>query len=78
MPIESDNASAALLWAIVLAGGEGVHLRPMVRRLCGDERPKQFAKISGSKSFLGHSPSIMLHLLNVLPEMASIYPRLIA
>ena len=42
-------------WAIVLAGGEGVRLRPLVRQLCGDERPKQFAKIVGSKSLLGHT-----------------------
>jgi mannose-1-phosphate guanylyltransferase len=43
------------MWAIVLAGGEGVRLRPLVRELCGDERPKQFAKIVGSKSLLGHT-----------------------
>ena len=28
-------------WAVVLAGGEGGRLRPLVRRLFGDERPKQ-------------------------------------
>jgi mannose-1-phosphate guanylyltransferase len=39
----------------VLAGGEGVRLRPLVRELCGDERPKQFAKIVGSKSLLSHT-----------------------
>jgi hypothetical protein len=42
-------------WAIVLAGGEGVRLRPLVRQLCGDERPKQFVKVVGSKSLLGHT-----------------------
>src|SRR5580658_8447614 len=55
MPIDSDHASAAPMWAIVLAGGEGVRLRPLVRELCGDERPKQFAKIVGSKSLLGQT-----------------------
>lgn len=55
MPIDSNHASAAPMWAIVLAGGEGVRLRPLVRELCGDERPKQFAKILGSKSLLGHT-----------------------
>ena len=39
-------------WAIVLAGGEGVRLRPLIRQVCGDERPKQFAKIVGLKSLL--------------------------
>src|ERR1700719_4337162 len=55
MPQYSDDASPAPMWAIVLAGGEGVRLRPLVRELCGDERPKQFAKIVGSKSLLGHT-----------------------
>jgi mannose-1-phosphate guanylyltransferase len=55
MRIDSDHASTAPVWAIVLAGGEGVRLRPLVRELCGEERPKQFAKIVGSKSLLGHT-----------------------
>lgn len=40
------------LWAIVLAGGEGVRLRPLTRRVCGDERPKQYAALVGSRSLL--------------------------
>jgi len=40
------------LWAIVLAGGEGVRLRRLVRHVCGDERPKQFAPLVGSRSLL--------------------------
>ena len=52
---QPDGASAIAPWAIVLARGEGVRLRPLVRQLCGDERPKQFAKIVGSKSLLGHT-----------------------
>lgn len=40
------------LWAVVLAGGEGVRLRPLVRRVCGDERPKQFCPLLGSRTLL--------------------------
>ena len=40
------------LWAIVLAGGEGVRLRPLVRLVCGDDRPKQFAPLLGGRSLL--------------------------
>jgi mannose-1-phosphate guanylyltransferase len=41
------------LWAVVLAGGEGVRLRPLVRRVFGDERPKQYARLVGARSLLG-------------------------
>jgi mannose-1-phosphate guanylyltransferase len=37
-------------WAIVLAGGEGVRLRPLVRKFFGDDRPKQFVPLLGSTS----------------------------
>ncbi len=43
---------AGQLWAIVLAGGEGVRLRPLTRRVSGDERPKQYAALIGSRSLL--------------------------
>lgn len=39
-------------WAIVLAGGEGVRLRTLTRRVCGDERPKQYAALIDSRSLL--------------------------
>jgi mannose-1-phosphate guanylyltransferase len=43
------------LWAIVLAGGEGWRLRPLVNRLYGEDRPKQYAKLTGSRSMLQHT-----------------------
>ena len=45
-------AGARALWAIVLAGGEGVRLRPLVHRLLGEDRPKQFVKLLGPRSLL--------------------------
>lgn len=39
-------------WAVVLAGGEGVRLRPLVRRLFGEERPKQYVPLLGPTSLL--------------------------
>ena len=35
---------------MVLAGGDGVRLRPLTRLICGDDRPKQFCPIVGSES----------------------------
>ena len=40
------------LWTIVLAGGEGVRLRPLTRALHGEDCPKQFAMIHAGQSLL--------------------------
>src|SRR5579871_4380274 len=32
-------------WGIVLAGGDGLRLRPLTRYICGDDRPKQFCPL---------------------------------
>jgi mannose-1-phosphate guanylyltransferase len=50
-----DSAPRAALWAVILAGGEGVRLRPLIRRVFGDERPKQYARLLGSRSLLGQT-----------------------
>ena len=48
--VDSDGRGS--LWAVVLAGGEGTRLRPLVRRLCGDERPKQYSPLLGTRTLL--------------------------
>lgn len=40
---------------IVLAAGEGTRLRPFVRRLRGDNLPKQYVKFIGTRSMLEHT-----------------------
>ncbi|MFQ5830111.1 MAG: sugar phosphate nucleotidyltransferase [Candidatus Methylomirabilia bacterium] len=50
--IESGATPQGNLWAIVLAGGEGVRLRALTRRLYGKDRPKQYAALWGSRSLL--------------------------
>jgi mannose-1-phosphate guanylyltransferase len=37
---------------VVLAGGEGIRLRPLIRHVYGDERPKQYAALLGDRSLL--------------------------
>jgi mannose-1-phosphate guanylyltransferase len=49
---EAPDSDEGHFWSIVLAGGEGTRLRPLMRRLYGDERPKQFASLLGSRSLL--------------------------
>ena len=38
--------------AIILAGGDGTRLRPLTRRLTGDDRPKQFCALLGGETLL--------------------------
>jgi mannose-1-phosphate guanylyltransferase len=44
------DSSAVHLWAVLLAGGDGVRLRDLTRRIAGDSRPKQFCRIIGKHS----------------------------
>lgn len=46
------HGPAGSLWAIVLAGGDGIRLQPLTRRLYGEPRPKQFAALIGTRSLL--------------------------
>jgi mannose-1-phosphate guanylyltransferase len=39
-------------WGIVLAGGEGRRLRPLVRQIVGADRPKQYVPLFGQRSLL--------------------------
>ena len=42
-------------WAIVLAGGDGTRLQDLTRQIEGDGRPKQFSKVFGNRTLLGHT-----------------------
>jgi mannose-1-phosphate guanylyltransferase len=46
------EAARADRWAVVLAGGEGMRLRPLTRRIAGDERPKQFCPVLNGVTML--------------------------
>jgi hypothetical protein len=43
------------LWAVVLAGGDGIRLRDLTRKISGDSRPKQFCPIVGGTSLLSQT-----------------------
>lgn len=43
--------------AVILAGGEGIRLRPLTRLICGDSRPKQFCPLFGSETLLARTRS---------------------
>ena len=43
------------LWSIILAGGHGERLRPMVQRWLGQTRPKQYCTFIGTRSMFEHT-----------------------
>ncbi|MGH7299583.1 MAG: sugar phosphate nucleotidyltransferase, partial [Candidatus Rokuibacteriota bacterium] len=49
---DTHTADGRGQWAMVLAGGEGVRLRPLVQTALGEARPKQYVKLLGSRSLL--------------------------
>jgi len=49
---EGDRSDA---WAVLLAGGDGTRLQSLTLKIAGDSRPKQFCRVFGGKSLLGHT-----------------------
>ena len=39
-------------WALILAGGDGTRLKSLTRKIAGDERPKQFCSVLGTRTLL--------------------------
>lgn len=42
-------------WGVILAGGSGTRLRPLTRRISGDDRPKQFCPLVGGMTLLART-----------------------
>ncbi len=49
------SSATGRLWGVVLAGGEGRRLRPLIAHIHSDGRPKQYAVIVGSRSLLRYT-----------------------
>jgi mannose-1-phosphate guanylyltransferase len=54
-PRVSAGALGRERWAVILAGGDGVRLRPLTRAINGDDRPKQFCPVIGSETLLAQT-----------------------
>jgi mannose-1-phosphate guanylyltransferase len=46
------SSSSGHMWAVLLAGGDGIRLRDLTVRIVGDDRPKQFCPIVGAETLL--------------------------
>ena len=44
-------------WAVILAGGDGIRLRPLTRLIAGEDRPKQFCRLYGDRTLLNQTRS---------------------
>ena len=55
IPRTSGTQSRGRRWGVILAGGDGVRLRPLTQFVCGDERPKQFCPLFGGQTLLGQT-----------------------
>jgi mannose-1-phosphate guanylyltransferase len=42
-------------WGAILAGGDGVRLKPLTQFICGDDRPKQFCSLFDKRTLLGET-----------------------
>src|SRR3989304_6661684 len=52
---EEQGQSPSQIWGIVLAGGGGRRVRPLMRRLSGTDLPKQYCAVIGGRSMLQHT-----------------------
>jgi mannose-1-phosphate guanylyltransferase len=43
------------IWGLILSGGEGTRLRPLITKLYGTNLPKQYCSIVGKRSMLQHT-----------------------
>ncbi len=50
--LEKRGSIPTQAWAVVLAGGKGARLRGLTRHVYGEDRPKQYAALTGGRSLL--------------------------
>jgi mannose-1-phosphate guanylyltransferase len=58
-PVETDEP---VHWTVALAGGEGARLQDYIQRRIGQQIPKQYCRLLGSRSMLEHTLARLNHL----------------
>jgi mannose-1-phosphate guanylyltransferase len=54
-PVMRISQEEARLWPVILAGGEGHRMQPLIRRWLGREKPKQYCTFVGTRSMFQHT-----------------------
>ena len=65
------SASPSDRWGVVLAGGDGERLKPLVQMIFGDRRPKQFCSLFGGQTLLG---SALRRAKQIIPAQKLLVP----
>jgi mannose-1-phosphate guanylyltransferase len=60
-------------WALILAGGDGIRLRHLTRFVSAEDTPKQFCKLWGGRTLLGHTRQRVARLIS--PERTAFVLR---
>lgn len=53
--MESRRSRSERVWSVILAGGEGERVRPLIERWLGRHKPKQYCTFVGSRSMFQHT-----------------------
>lgn len=53
--MESRGSQSERVWSVILAGGEGERVRPLIERWLGRHKPKQYCTFVGSRSMFQHT-----------------------
>ncbi len=53
--MSSTSIGRSRVWSIVLAGGEGERIRPLIQRWLGHHLPKQYCAFTGTRSMFQHT-----------------------
>ncbi len=62
------------LWSVILAGGEGERVRPLIQRWLGRHRPKQYCTFVGTRSMFQHTLD-RAAALTPAPRMVTVISR---
>lgn len=49
------QSRSSQLWSVILAGGDGVRMRPMIQQWLGKPKPKQYCAFVGTRSMFQHT-----------------------